>query len=237
MKDHSQLAAGKIRVLIVDDHAMVRQGLSMFLELHAEDAAGQELPIQVVGEATNGREAVESARRAQPDIVLLDLVMPEMDGIQATPLILEASPQSKVIILSSFGEEDHVLPAIQAGAHGYLLKDISPRALVQAIRDAQRGQAPLHPGAAQKLMAAVARKDKSPASSSGDGEEELTSREREILGLLAEGLGNAEIAARLIISTRTVKTHVSSILGKLHLQDRTQAAIYALKHGMGAPED
>jgi NarL family two-component system response regulator LiaR len=225
---------GVIRVLIVDDHEMVRQGLCTFLALHGE-TTGNELPIHVVGEAGDGLQAVEAAARLKPDIVLLDLVMPEMDGIQATPRILEVSPASRVIILTSFGEEEHVLPAIQSGAHGYLLKDISPRALVQAIRDAQRGQSPLHPGAAQKLMAVVAHKDTSPHVNAR-GEADLTPREREVLELIAGGLSNGEIAERLVISLRTVKTHVSSILSKLQLEDRTQAAIYALKHGVATDQ-
>ncbi|MGE5249172.1 MAG: response regulator [Bacteroidota bacterium] len=225
---------GEISVLIVDDHEMVRQGLCTFLELQDEARDG-DLPIRVVGEAANGAQAVERAAQARPDVVLLDLVMPEMDGIQATPLILKASPRSKVIILTSFGEESYVMPAIQAGAQGYLLKDISPRALVQAIRDAHRGQPTLHPNAAQKLMAAVARREPPPGShGSEQAGEELTPREREVLELLGQGKSNGEIAERLVISVRTVKTHVSSILTKLHLQDRTQAAIYALKNGMEA---
>ena len=144
--------AEKIRVLIVDDHAIVRQGLRTFLEL--QDASA--LPIEVVGEAANGIEAVELARRTQPDVVLLDLVMPQMDGIQATPRILEGSPHTRVVILTSFGEEDKVLPAIRAGAEGYLLKDIPPTELVAAVRDVYLGKVQLHPDVARKLMSAVA---------------------------------------------------------------------------------
>ncbi|HEY5903612.1 MAG TPA: response regulator transcription factor [Anaerolineales bacterium] len=219
--------AGSIRVLIVDDHQMVRQGLRTFLEL--QDDAGS-LAIRVVGEAADGAQAVHIARECQPDIVLLDLVMPEMDGIQATPRILQASPRSRVIILTSFGEEHQVMPAIRAGAQGYLLKDISPHALVQAIREAHQGRVQLHPQAAEKLMAAVAR-GQDPAPPAANGSDDLTAREREILELIGKGMSNAEIAAQLVISIRTVKTHVSSILARLHLADRTQAAIYALKHG------
>src|SRR3990170_2428290 len=149
MKKMNVATGGKIRVLIVDDHAMVRQGLRTFLELQDNS----DLPIEVVGEAANGLEAVELARKTQPDIVLLDLVMPEMDGLQATPKILEASPRSRVIILTSFGEEDKVLPAIRAGAQGYLLKDIPPTELVQSVREAHAGKAQLHPDIARKLMA------------------------------------------------------------------------------------
>ena len=215
----------KIHVLLVDDHAMVRQGLRTFLDLQDNDA----LPIEVVGEAVNGVEAVELARRMQPDIILLDLVMPEMDGIQATSRIIECSPNSRVIILTSFGEEAKVLPAIRAGAQGYLLKDIPPDELVQAIREVHLGKVQLHPEILKKLMSVVAGKEEPSTMRSEDG---LTGREQEVLSLIADGMNNHEIAERLVISEKTVKTHVSNILGKLHLDDRTQAAIYALRHGL-----
>ncbi len=242
--DSLGLAAGgpdpkeAIQVLIVDDHAMVRQGLRTFMELQDEVSHGvaSALPIEVVGEATNGVEAVRLARHLQPDVVLLDLVMPEMDGIEATPLIIEHSPHSRVIILTSFGEEDNVFPAIRAGAQGYLLKDIAPDDLVQAVRDAYLGQVQLHPEVARKLMSAIAAQEESPAGQPAAPFEELTEREMEVLRLIAGGLNNREIADRLVISVKTVKTHVSSILGKLHLEDRTQAAIYALRHGLGTDE-
>lgn len=218
-----------IRVLIVDDHAMVRQGLRTFLELQD----GGPFPIEVVGEAGNGLEAVELAVRLQPDIVLLDLVMPEMDGIQATSRIVECSPGTHVIILTSFGEEERVLPAIRAGAQGYLLKDIPPKELVQAVREAYLGKVQLHPEVARKLMAvAAAREPAHPDPVSENAGEGLTEREREVLSLIAEGRNNREIAEKLVISEKTVKTHVSNILSKLHLDDRTQAAIYALRHGL-----
>jgi NarL family two-component system response regulator LiaR len=227
MNEIRSASGNKIRVLIVDDHAMVRQGLRTFLEL--QDTS--ELPIEVAGEASNGVEAVKLAGSMQPDIVLLDLVMPGMDGLQATPQIIACSPHSRVIILTSFGEEDKVLPAIRAGAQGYLLKDIPPDELVHAVREAYLGKVQLHPDIARKLMSAVAAKEQPsashPTSRSGNG---LTEREQEVLGLIAEGLNNREIAERLVISEKTVKTHVSSILGKLGLADRTQAAIYALRH-------
>jgi DNA-binding NarL/FixJ family response regulator len=219
----------KINVLIVDDHAMVRQGLRTFLELQDEGSA---LPIEVVGEAANGIEAVELACRTQPDVVLLDLVMPQMDGIQATPRIVECSPHTRVVILTSFGEEDKVLPAIRAGAQGYLLKDIPPAELVQAVREVYLGKVQLHPEIARKLMAAVAAKEETPPSRAATTSEGgLTEREQEVLRLIADGLSNREIADKLVISEKTVKTHVSNILGKLGLADRTQAAIYALRHG------
>jgi NarL family two-component system response regulator LiaR len=232
-----------IKVLIVDDHAVVRQGLRTFLELqddapHGGMSSGDvpALPIEVVGEAANGVQAVDLARRLQPDIVLLDLVMPEMDGIQATPRIIEESPHSRVMILTSFGEEDKVFPAIRAGAQGYLLKDIAPDDLVQAVRAVYLDQVQLHPEVARKLMSAVAAKEEPATASRAALPEDLTERELEVLRLVAEGLNNREIADKLVISAKTVKTHVSNILGKLHLEDRTQAAIYALRHGL-APDD
>src|SRR3972149_4325536 len=185
MKKMNVATGGKIRVLIVDDHAMVRQGLRTFLELQDNS----DLPIEGVGESANGVEAVELARQTQPDIVLLDLVMPEMDGLQATPKIIEASPRSRVIILTSFGEEDKVLPAIRAGAQGYLLKDIPPNELVQAVREAYLGKVQLHPDVKKKLRAGGGGKEdpttSRAATNSGDG---LTEREQDVLRLIAEGL-------------------------------------------------
>jgi DNA-binding NarL/FixJ family response regulator len=217
-----------IRVLIVDDHAMVRQGLRTFLELQDNPI----LPIEVIGEATNGLEAVKWAQQTQPDIVLLDLVMPEMDGLQAMPRILEASPRSHILILTSFGEEDKVLPAIRAGAQGYLLKDIPPTELVQAVRAAYQGKVQLHPEIARKLMSLAAAKEQPTASRAAPGPETgLTDREQEVLQGIADGMSNRAIAEKLFISEKTVKTHVSNILAKLNLDDRTQAAIYALRHG------
>ena len=232
----SSLAAipAPIRVLVVDDHAVVRQGLRTFLELQDDSSA---LPIEVVGEAADGAEAVDLASRLQPDVILLDLVMPVMDGIAATPRILECCPHSHIIILTSFGEEDKVFPAIRAGAHGYLLKDIKPDDLVQAIRSAHLGRAQLHPDVAQKLMAAVAGEGVQPPSRGHEpAAGALTEREREVLRLLADGLSNRAIASELVIGETTVKSHVSSILDKLNLEDRTQAAIYALRHGLANDE-
>jgi NarL family two-component system response regulator LiaR len=220
-------ASHTIKVLVVDDHAIVRQGLRTFLELQPD--------MEVVGEGTNGIEAVDLARRMQPDIILLDLVMPEMDGIQATPQILKTCPNSRIIILTSFSEEDKVLPAIRSGAEGYLLKDIAPDELVQAVRDAYLGQVQLHPDVARKLMSAVAesapKARKTPDTPGG-----LTEREHDVLRLIAEGMNNRDIAEKLFISEKTVKTHVSNILGKLGVADRTQAAIYALQRGLSSDE-
>lgn len=230
MSEKKTTAGEKIRVVIVDDHAVVRQGLRTFLELHKD---ADRLPIDVVGEGTNGIEAVDLARQLQPDIVLLDLVMPEMDGVEATSKIIESSPQTRVVILTSFGEQDMVIPAIRAGAQGYLLKDIAPDDLVQAIRQAYRGEVQLHPKAAKMLMNVISEEQTSPTGASRTPAlEELTERELEILLLIAEGLSNRKIAEKIFISEKTVKSHVSSILSKLHLADRTQAAIYALKHDL-----
>lgn len=234
MNNVRSTSGDKIRVLVVDDHAIVRQGLRTFLEL--QDSA--ELPMEVIGEAVNGIEAVQLARQTQPDIILLDLVMPEMDGIQATREIVKCSPHSRVIILTSFGEEDKVVPAIQAGAHGYLLKDIAPDKLIKAIRNTYRGEVQLHPNAAKQLMSAVAQKEVAAnIPSSRLVADELTVRECEVLGLIAHGMSNREIAETMFISEKTVKTHVSNILSKLHLEDRTQAAIYAIKHGFITDKD
>jgi len=221
--------SGAIRVLIVDDHAVVRQGLRTFIDLQDDMA--------VIAEAENGAQAVQLAARHQPDVILLDLVMPEMDGVEATRRILEGSPASHIIILTSFGEDDKVFPAIRAGAQGYLLKDIHPNQLVQAVREASLGRVQLHPDIARKLMSAVAAepaaaKDAPPARPPQTSD--LTDREQEVLHLIAAGMNNRQIAEHMIISEKTVKTHVSNILSKLGLEDRTQAAIWAIKHGLEA---
>ena len=214
----------QIRVLIVDDHGVVRQGLRTYLEL-LED-------IAVVGEAQNGVEAVALVREHCPDVVLMDLVMPEMDGVEATRQVAAICPHTKVIVLSSFTEDDLVFPAIRAGAAGYLLKDVSPSDLAQAIQAVHAGERQLHPEIAKKLMDQFVQ----PRSEATAAPAELTTRELEVLRLIAEGMSNREIAQALTISEKTVKTHVSHILSKLHLADRTQAAIYAYKHGL-VPED
>jgi NarL family two-component system response regulator LiaR len=211
----------RIRVLIADDHQVVRQGLRTFLELHDD--------IRVVGEAEDGTQAVEMVGKLAPDVILMDLVMPKLDGIQAIEKIRASGSETKVIALTSFTEDEKVFPAIHAGASSYLLKDVSPDDLVEAIRAADAGEARLHPDIARKLMEQVAQRR--------DGEvdsqvEHLTDREREIAGLIGHGLSNHEIAQQLVISHRTVKTHVSNILSKLDLKDRTQVAIYAIKNGL-----
>jgi NarL family two-component system response regulator LiaR len=203
-----------IQVLLIDDHAVVRRGLSAFLSTYSE--------IAVVGEASSGAEGIELASRLLPDVVLMDLLMPEMDGIEATRRIRAAVPSAQVIVLTSYSEDERIFPAIKAGALSYLLKDVKPDDLVRAIKAARRGEATLHPSVAARLMRELTAARSSPL-------DELTEREREVLTYVAQGMSNAEIAAQLIIGERTVKTHVSNILSKLHLQDRTQAALLALR--------
>jgi len=211
----------KIKVMIVDDHQVVRQGLHTFLELNED--------VRVVGEAADGQMAVEMAQQLDPDVILMDLVMPRLDGIGAIRQIKSLGLRCKVIALTSFTEDNKVFPAIQAGASSYLLKDVSPDDLVEAIRAAHRGEARLHPDIARKLMEQVAHQA-NPARQ--EPVENLTERERGVIRLVAQGRSNAEIAQELVISDKTVKTHVSNILSKLDLQDRTQLAIYAIKNGL-----
>jgi NarL family two-component system response regulator LiaR len=215
----------KIRVLIVDDHQVVRQGLRTFLDLNED--------IQVVGEAADGLKAVELAAQLRPDVILMDLVMPGLDGITATARIKSLDTGVRVIALTSFAEDDKVFPAIQAGASSYLLKDVSPDALVESIRAVQRGEARLHPDIMRKVMEKVARQPG--INDSVDGAQ-LTQRETQVIRLVAEGQSNREIAQALVISEKTAKAHISNILGKLGLVDRTQLAIYALKNGLADPE-
>ncbi len=221
MATRSTSDAAPIRVLIVDDHGVVREGLRAYLELEPD--------IQVIGEARDGQEAVRRASELQPDVVLMDLVMPNMGGVDATTRIKEQQPHVHVIVLTSFLEDDQVVPAIKAGATSYLLKDVAASDLARAIRAARAGQAQLHPEVARRLMQQVT------APRKPDAGAQLTEREREVLRLLADGRSNKEIARALVVSERTVKGHVSNILGKLGLQDRTQAALYAVRHGF-APE-
>lgn len=215
------LSQSKIKVLIVDDHLIVRQGLRTFLELHED--------VVVIGEAEDGLVAVEMVRQLNPDVVLMDLVMRRLDGIAAIRQIKSLAPDIAVIALTSFTEDDKVFPAIQAGASGYLLKDVTPEELIEAIRAAHRGEARLHPDITRKLMERVV---PPPSHASQDRSEYLTVRELQVVRLVSKGFSNHEIAKELVISAKTVKTHVSNILSKLHLEDRTQLAIYALKHAM-----
>jgi NarL family two-component system response regulator LiaR len=211
----------KIKVMIVDDHQIVRDGLRTYLELNED--------IQVVGEAGNGREAVELAGRLKPDVILMDLVMPGMDGIAATAEIRAMGIGSRVIALTSFAEDDKVFPAIQAGASSYLLKDISREGLVESIRAVYRGEAVLHPEVMRKLIGQVTRQFKNEKSADVP---QLTAREVEVIRLVARGKSNREIADSLVISEKTAKAHISNILGKLGVDDRTQMAVYAIKNGL-----
>jgi DNA-binding NarL/FixJ family response regulator len=205
-----------IRVALVDDHAVLRAGLEELLVGDDE--------IEVVGSVATGAEAIEVVDREQPDVVLMDLSMPEMDGVEATRRITESDAKTHVVALTSFAERDRVLAALDAGAVGYLLKDIEPAELRSAIRAAARGESPLSPRAAGALVAARSRGADLPA---------LSGREREVLELVAEGLPNKSIARRLEISEKTVKAHLTSIYQQLGVTDRTQAAIWARRHGIG----
>ena len=209
----------KVRLLIVDDHAVVRQGLITFLELQEE--------IEIVGEASNGKEAIQKVKELEPDVVLMDLVMPVMDGLTAIKQIKLMRPETEVLALTSFADDEKVFTAIRSGATGYLLKDVQPNDLVKAVLAAERGEVQLHPEVAKKLMHEVV----APAKES-DSLDELTEREREVLSLLGHGMSNKEIAYKISVSEKTVKAHVSSILNKLNLPGRTHAALYASKRGL-----
>lgn len=211
-----------IRVLIVDDHAVVRQGLKAFLRVQED--------IEFVGEAANGDEAVTQALSVQPDVILMDLIMPGMDGVETMRRLSAAGVDAKVIVLTSFSEDDQVLAAVKAGAAGYLLKDVQPQELGNAIRSVHAGDAQLHPSVASKLMREVAA-----AGSRHKDADALTARELEVLKALARGMANKEIAAELGVAEKTVKTHVSSILRKLQVADRTQAALYAVRERLADP--
>jgi two-component system, NarL family, response regulator LiaR len=206
----------RTRVLIVDDHAVVRQGLRTFLEMQPD--------LEIVGEAGDGSAAVAASAAKKPDVVLMDLVMPVMDGVEATRRIRADLPDVRVIVLTSFAGEDKVFPALRAGAAGYLLKDVKPAELADTIRAVARGESRLAPDIQKKLVTGIA--------GPGADVEALTVREEDVLRCLARGRSNKEIAADLFIAEKTVKTHISSILAKLRLEDRTQAAVYAVKHGL-----
>jgi len=201
-----------IRVLLADDHAVVRQGLRTYLELQDD--------VAVVGEAGDGPAAVAAAEALAPDVVLLDLVMPGGDGLEALGALAAAAPGARVLVLTSFGDDERVFAALRAGAAGFLLKDVEPAELVRAIRTAAAGEAALSPAVATRVVAAVAHGD------------ELTPREREVLRLIARGLSNKRIALELGMAEKTVKTHVSHVLAKLGVADRTQAALYAVRTGL-----
>ena len=209
-----------ITVLLVDDHAVVRQGVRTFLETQAD--------LSVVGEAGSGEEAVALAAQHVPDVVLLDLIMPDMDGVETTRRVKQVSPRSQVVVLTSYHEDEHIFPAFKAGALSYVLKDLSAEELAEAVRKAAVGEAVLHPRVAARVIKEL----------QGRREEglnpftELSERELEVLKLIADGMSNAAMAAKLVLSEKTIKGHVSNILSKLHLVDRTQAAVYAWREGI-----
>jgi DNA-binding NarL/FixJ family response regulator len=207
-----------IRVLVAEDHSVMRGGLVELLGV-ADD-------LEVVGTAANGAEAIELARDLQPDVVLMDISMPDVDGIRATGSIVEAQPETRVVMLTAFSDRDRVVAALDAGAIGYLLKDSEPDEVLEAIRAAARGDAPLAPRAARQLLAARASEQRA----------DLSKREREVLALVAEGLPNKLIARRLEISEKTVKTHLTSVFQRIGVSDRTQAALWARRHGIGTDE-
>jgi NarL family two-component system response regulator LiaR len=213
-----------IRVLIADDHAILRKGIRALLSTEPD--------IEVVGETADGLETVAQAQALRPDVILMDLVMPEMDGIEATRLITSEQPGARILVLTSFAADDKVFPAIKAGALGYILKDSGPAELVQAIHQVHQGQPSLEPSIALKVLQELSHPTQRPPTP-----DPLSEREMEVLRLLAQGKSNREIAEQLVIAELTVRTHVSNILGKLHLASRTQAALFALKEGLASLND
>lgn len=207
-----------IRILITDDHAVVREGLRTLI--------GTEPGMKVIGEAADGVEAVQLACDLNPDVILMDMAMPRMGGLEAIQKIKELCPEARLLVLTSFSDDETVFPAIKAGAIGYLLKNTSPDRLLSAIRDVHQGKPSMSSDIANKLMSDLQRKSNLPPT-----KEPLTDRELDVLNLVAQGLTNQEIADQLVISEGTVRTHVSNILSKLHLANRTQAALYALREG------
>ena len=218
------IAGEMIRVLVADDHAIVRKGICALL--------ATEPGIEVIGEDRDGKEAVSQAQKAEPDVILMDLVMPGTDGLEATRRISASQPQARILVLTSFAGDDQIFPAITAGALGYLLKDSEPEHLVQAIQQVYRGESSLHPSIARRLL-----RELSSPSAKGPDTDSLTEREIEVLRLVAQGQSNREISDRLTISEATVRTHVSNILSKLNLCSRTQAALYALREGLASLQD
>jgi NarL family two-component system response regulator LiaR len=209
-----------ISVLLVDDHSMVRQGVRAFLVTQAD--------IIVVGEAGSGEEAIELAAQHVPDVVLMDLIMPNMDGVEATRRVKQVSPRSQVVVLTSYHEDEHIFPALKAGALSYILKDVSAEELGSVVRKAASGEAILHP----RVAARVIKELQGRRAEALNPFTELSERELEVLKLIADGMSNADMAAKLFLSEKTIKGHVSNILSKLHLVDRTQAAVYAWREGI-----
>jgi NarL family two-component system response regulator LiaR len=221
MNEQARESSKMIRVLVVDDHAIIRKGIRAVLELVPD--------IDLAGEAENGKQAVKLDAELAPDVILMDLMMPEMDGIECIKQIKARRPEGRILVLTNFAGEDMIFPAIKAGAVGYHLKDSSPEALVEAIRQVFRGESSLHPVIAKKVL-----EEFHTSSEHRLSEEPLTQRELEVLRLLAQGYENKDIAAQLVISDATVRTHVSNILSKLQLASRTQAALYALREGLAS---
>lgn len=210
-----------IRVLVVDDHPVVRRGIRSLL--------AEEEGFEVVGEAANGKEALEQVEKLHPDVILMDLVMPEMNGVEAIQRITASYPEARILVMTSFAADDKVFPSIKAGALGYLLKDSDPEDLLRMIRQVYRGELSIHPSIARKVIQELNRPTQEPLTPSP-----LTEREVEILQLLAQGVENKEIARRLVLREATVRTHVSNILSKLHLANRVQATLYALRKGIAS---
>jgi NarL family two-component system response regulator LiaR len=211
-----------ITVLIVDDHAVVRRGVRAYLDSQPD--------IRVIGEADSGEQAVVQAEKLQADVAFVDLLMPGMDGVEATRQIKRVSPRTRIVVLTSYHRDEHIFPAIRAGALSYLLKDVEPEELATAARKAASGEPVLHPRVAARVMEELSGADRPTLNI------DLTEREHEVLRLIADGLNNKTIGERLFISEKTVKRHVSNILGKLHLSDRTQAAVYAWRRGLVRPD-
>jgi two-component system, NarL family, response regulator LiaR len=209
----------KIRILIADDHAIVREGLRALIATEPD--------LELVGEASDGIQAVDKGLALKPDVILLDMMMPRKDGLGAIEDIIQENPNARILVLTSFAEDDKVFPAIKAGALGYLLKDSSPQDLLQAIHNVYQGEASLHPTIARKLMRELNQPPNLPPTT-----DPLTEREVDVLRLVAQGLSNDDIAEKLVVSERTVRTHVSHILDKLHLANRTQMALYAVREGI-----
>jgi len=210
-----------IRVFITDDHKIVRKGIRLLLDIEPD--------FEVVGEARDGIEALTKIATLQPDVILMDLEMPSMDGVETITRLVESKSEARILVLTSFATEEKVFPAIKAGALGYLLKDSGPDDLIQAVRDVYHGQSWLHPKIARMLLQELKVPPQKPPENSPDT---LTERELDVLKLIARGLSNQEIAAKLVVSNPTVYSHVSNILSKLHLASRTQAALYALREGL-----
>ncbi|MHB8597368.1 MAG: response regulator [Ktedonobacteraceae bacterium] len=215
----------KITLLITDDHVLVRQGIRTFLDLQPD--------LTVVGEADSGEAAVRMAGELVPDVVLMDLVMPGIGGVEATRQLKQVSPRSQVIVLTSYHEDEYIFPALRAGALSYVLKDVGPDELAETVRKAARGESVLHPRVASRVVQELQGRKRDTPNLFTD----LSNRELDVLRLIADGRSNAEIADILVISEKTVKSHVSNILGKLHMMDRTQAAVFAWQQGLVARRD